>query len=138
MYSTVVSDVGTVRSNNQDSAFAGEHLIAICDGMGGHLAGEGASGRVISRSVAQDESQQIFYPRMIGDAAGFGHVQCDSIIMDDAHIESIPAIVANSTEAQLIHEAAIGKIAGEQIIKLMTLGLTEQEAEEQIISGFLK
>ena len=102
------------------------------------LAGEGASGRVISRSVAQDESQQVFYPRMIGDAAGFGHVQCDSILMGKAKIQSIPAITANHPDAQLIHEAAIGKIAGEQIVKLMTLGLTEEEAEAKIIEGFLK
>ena len=102
------------------------------------LDGDGARGRVISRSVAKGTSRQVFYPKMVGNAACFGHVQCDSIIMDDAHIESIPAIVANSTEAQLIHEAAIGKIAGEQLIKLMTLGLTEKEAEEQIVKGFLK
>ena len=80
------------------------------------LAGEGASGRVISRSVAQDESQQVFYPRMIGDAAGFGHVQCDSILMGKAKIQSIPAITANHPDAQLIHEAAIGRIAGDQIL----------------------
>ena len=102
------------------------------------LDGDGARGRVISRSVAKGTSRQVFYPKMVGNAACFGHVQCDSIIMDDAHIESIPAIVANSTEAQLIHEAAIGKIAGEQLIKLMTLGLTEKEAEDQIVNGFLK
>ncbi len=101
------------------------------------LAGEGASGRVISRSVAQDESQQVFYPRMIGDAAGFGHVQCDSILMGKAKIQSIPAITANHPDAQLIHEAAIGRIAGDQILKLMTLGLTEEEAEEEILNGFL-
>ena len=87
--------------------------------------------------MAQDESQQIFYPRMIGDAAGFGHVQCDSIIMGDARISSIPAIVANHVDAQLIHEAAIGRIAGDQILKLMTLGLTEEEAEVEILNGFL-
>lgn len=102
------------------------------------LAGENASGRVISRSVAQDRSQQVFYPRMIGEAKCFGHVQCDSIIMDDARIKSIPAITANSPEAQLIHEAAIGRIAGDQILKLMTLGLTEEEAEERILDGFLQ
>lgn len=102
------------------------------------LAGEDASGRVISRSVAQDESQQVFYPRMIGEARCFGHVQCDSIIMDDARIKSIPAITANSPQAQLVHEAAIGRIAGEQILKLMTLGLTEEEAEEKILNGFLQ
>ena len=101
------------------------------------LAGEGASGRVISRSVAQDESEQTFYPRMIGDAAGFGHVQCDSILMGKAKIQSIPALTANHPDAQLIHEAAIGRIAGDQILKLMTLGLTEEEAEEEILNGFL-
>lgn len=102
------------------------------------LAGEGASGRVISRSVAQDASEQVFYPRMVGDAPGFGHVQCDSILMDKAKIQSIPAIVANNPDAQLIHEAAIGRIAGDQMLKLMTLGLTEEEAEEEILHGFLR
>lgn len=102
------------------------------------LDGEGASGRVISRSVAQNSSQQVFYPRMTGNAKCFGHVQCDSIIMENAKISSIPAIVANHVDAQLIHEAAIGRIAGDQIVKLMTLGLTEQEAEEKILSGFLQ
>ena len=102
------------------------------------LAGDGASGRVISRSVAQDESQQIFYPRMIGEAKCFGHVQCDSIIMGNAKIKSIPAITAECPDAQLIHEAAIGRIAGDQLMKLMTLGLTEEEAEERILNGFLQ
>ena len=102
------------------------------------LDGEDASGRVISRSVAQDRSQQVFYPKMTGNAKCFGHVQCDSIIMGDAKISSIPAIVANSVDAQLIHEAAIGRIAGDQILKLMTLGLTEEEAEEKILDGFLQ
>ena len=102
------------------------------------LAGPGARGRVISRSVAQDTSEQVFYPRMIGDAAGFGHVQCDSILMGQAKIKSIPAITANHPDAQLIHEAAIGRIAGDQILKLMTLGLTEEEAEEEILNGFLR
>ena len=101
------------------------------------LDGDGARGRVISRSVAKGTSRQVFYPKMVGNAACFGHVQCDSIIMDDAHIESIPAIVANSTEAQLIHEAAIGKIAGDQLLKLETLGLSPEEAEECILKGFL-
>lgn len=101
------------------------------------LDGEGARGRVISRSVAQDQSSQIFYPRMVGNAACFGHVQCDSIIMGDAKIKSIPAITANCTEAQLIHEAAIGQIAGDQLLKLETLGLTPEEAEEKILEGFL-
>ena len=102
------------------------------------LDGEGANGRVVSRSVAQDQSQQVFYPKVTGNAKCFGHVQCDSIIMGDARISSIPAIVANHVDAQLIHEAAIGRIAGDQILKLMTLGLTEQEAEEKILDGFLQ
>lgn len=101
------------------------------------LDGEDSKGRVISRSVAQDSSSQVFYPRMVGNAACFGHVQCDSIIMGDAKIKSIPAITANCTEAQLIHEAAIGKIAGDQLLKLQTLGLTPEEAEECILKGFL-
>ena len=102
------------------------------------LQGEDSSGRVISRSVAQDTSQQVFYPRMTGEARCFGHVQCDSILMGNAKIKSIPAIIADSMEAQLIHEAAIGRIAGDQITKLMTLGLTEEEAEEKILEGFLQ
>ena len=101
------------------------------------LDGEGSRGRVISRSVAKNTSHQTFYPKMVGNTACFGHVQCDSIIMDEAHIQSIPAIVANCTEAQLIHEAAIGKIAGDQLLKLETLGLTPEEAEECILKGFL-
>lgn len=102
------------------------------------LEGEDANGRVVSRSVARDASVQTFYPKMTGKAKCFGHVQCDSIIMDEAKISSIPAISAESTEAVLIHEAAIGKIAGEQMLKLMTLGLTEEEAEERILRGFLE
>ena len=101
------------------------------------LDGENSRGRVISRSVAQDESKQIFRPIVIGNNQCFGHVQCDSIIMGNARIESVPAITANSTEAQLIHEAAIGKIAGDQLVKLQTLGLTPEEAEERILKGFL-
>lgn len=102
------------------------------------LKGEGARTQVVSRSVAQDESVQIFYPQVEGDAACFGHVQCDSIIMGRAKVSSIPAIVANHMDAQLVHEAAIGKIAGDQILKLMTLGLTEEEAEQKILDGFLQ
>lgn len=75
---------------------------------------------------------------MIGDAAGFGHVQCDSILMGEAKIQSIPAIIANHPDAQLVHEAAIGRIAGDQLLKLMTLGLTAEEAEEEILNGFLR
>ena len=101
------------------------------------LNGQDARGRVISRSVAQDSSRQVFRPVMVGNSQCFGHVQCDSIIMGDAKIKSIPAITANCTEAQLIHEAAIGKIAGDQLLKLETLGLTEEEAEDCILKGFL-
>ena len=101
------------------------------------LDGDDARGRVISRSVAQERSKQTFYPKMTGNAKCFGHVQCDSIIMDEAKISSIPAIVANSTDAELIHEAAIGRIAGDQLLKLQTLGLTREEAEERILRGFL-
>jgi len=102
------------------------------------MKGEGASTRVISRSVAQDDSVQVFYPQVEGNAPCFGHVQCDSIIMGSAKVSSIPAIVANHMDAQLVHEAAIGKIAGDQILKLMTLGLTEEEAEQRILDGFLQ
>ena len=103
-----------------------------------NLNGEGASTDVVSRSVARDNSYQKFDSKIIGNAACTGHTECDAIIMDDAKILAIPQLEANNIDAALIHEAAIGKIAGEQIIKLMTLGLTEAEAEEQIINGFLK
>ena len=102
------------------------------------MKGEGARTQVISRSVAQDSSVQVFYPQVEGNAPCFGHVQCDSIIMGQAKVSSIPAITANHMDAQLIHEAAIGKIAGDQILKLMTLGLTEEEAEQKILDGFLR
>ncbi len=102
------------------------------------LDGEGSSANVISRSVAKDQSRQEFFSRINGNAACSGHTECDAIIMDKAHVTAVPEITANSIDASLIHEAAIGKIAGEQLIKLMTLGLTEQEAEEQIVNGFLK
>ena len=101
------------------------------------LNGEDAKGRVISRSVGQDHSTQVFRPCVVGNARCFGHVQCDSIIMGEARIQSVPEIAANSPEAQLIHEAAIGKIAGDQLLKLETLGLTAEEAEDCILKGFL-
>ena len=102
------------------------------------LDGEGAGANVISRSVAKDESKQIFKSNINGNNKCSGHTECDAIIMDNAKVVAIPEITANHIDAELIHEAAIGKIAGEQLIKLMTLGLTEKEAEEQIVSGFLK
>lgn len=102
------------------------------------LAGEGSGTHVVSRSVAKETSAQTFISRVYGNAPCNGHTECDAIIMDDAKISAIPEIKANCPDASLIHEAAIGKIAGDQIIKLMTLGLTAAEAEEQIIEGFLK
>ena len=102
------------------------------------LNGEGSSTNVISRSVAKDDSTQTFLSKINGNSECYGHTECDAIIMDNASVRAIPEITANNINASLIHEAAIGKIAGEQLIKLMTLGLTEQEAEEQIVNGFLK
>ncbi len=102
------------------------------------LVGEDASTQVISRSVGQDESKQMFYPRVIGANKCRAHVQCDAIIMDKSQIRAIPEIAANHADAELIHEAAIGKIANDQLVKLMSLGLSEQEAEETILKGFLK
>ena len=103
-----------------------------------HLNGEDSSANIISRSVAKDDSYQKFVSRLFGNAACSGHSECDSIIMGNARIQAVPEIDAECTDAALIHEAAIGKIAGDQIIKLMTLGLTEAEAEAQIVNGFLK
>lgn len=102
------------------------------------LNGDGSSANVISRSVAKEDSRQVFISKINGNARCAGHTECDAIIMDNAHISAIPEITANNPDAALIHEAAIGKIAGEQIIKLMTLGLTEAEAEAEIVNGFLK
>ena len=102
------------------------------------LNGEDSSANVISRSVAKEESHQIFISRINGNTRCAGHTECDAIIMDHARIEAVPELTANNVDAALIHEAAIGKIAGEQIIKLMTLGLTEEEAEAQIVNGFLE
>ena len=102
------------------------------------LNGKDSSTDVVSRAVARGTSHQIFRAKVIGNAQCHGHSACDSIIMDDAKISAIPELTANDTDAALIHEAAIGKIAGEQLTKLMTLGLTAEEAEEMIIQGFLK
>ncbi len=102
------------------------------------LNGENSSANVISRSVAKDESYQVFYSNINGNNKCAGHTECDAILMDKARVSAIPQISANHIDASLIHEAAIGKIAGEQLMKLMTLGLTEAEAEEQIVNGFLK
>lgn len=103
-----------------------------------NLNGDDSSANVISRSVAKEDSTQTFLAEINGNARCAGHSECDAIIMGNAKISAIPKITANNTDAALIHEAAIGKIAGEQLIKLMTLGLTEAEAEAQIVNGFLK
>ena len=102
------------------------------------MNGEGCRADVMSRSVAADESVQRFVSTMNGNAPCYGHTECDAIIMDKARVTAAPCLSANHVDAELIHEAAIGKIAGEQLIKLMTLGLTEQQAEEQILKGFLQ
>ncbi len=102
------------------------------------MNGEDSSADVVSRSVARDTSRQVFRSRINGNARCTGHTECDAILMDSASVSAIPELTANHLDAALIHEAAIGKIAGEQLIKLMTLGLTEAQAEEQIVSGFLK
>ena len=102
------------------------------------LNGENASTHVTSRSVATENSEQLFVSRIYGNSKCFAHSECDAIIKDQAKVTATPEITANSVEANLIHEAAIGKIAGEQLIKLMTLGLSEREAEEEIIHGFLR
>lgn len=102
------------------------------------LDGKNSGAHVVSRSVAKDNSRQLFVSHVNGNNECSGHTECDAIIMDNASVSAVPEIMANHTDAQLIHEAAIGKIAGEQLIKLMTLGLTEKQAEEEIVNGFLK
>ena len=102
------------------------------------MNGDDSSVNLISRSVAKEHSRQLFKSRIVGNGKCHGHSECDAIIMDAASVSAIPELTANNIDANLIHEAAIGKIAGEQLMKLMTLGLTEKEAEEQIVNGFLK
>lgn len=102
------------------------------------MNGEDCSANVVSRSVAKDNSRQLFKSSMHGNSRCSGRSECDAIIMDSASVGAVPQVYANNVDASLVHEAAIGKIAGDQLIKLMTLGLTEKQAEEQIINGFLK
>ena len=111
--------------------FAGTDFTVDLDGVG-------SSANVVSRSVARDNSTQKFVSLINGNNECNGHTECDAIIMDNGRVTAVPELTANHIDASLIHEAAIGKIAGEQLIKLMTLGLTEAEAEEQIVNGFLK
>ena len=110
--------------------FANSEIEAI-------LVGKNSSVDIVSRAVAQDLSEQKFSSKIVGKNNCRGHSECDAIIMDQAKVVAIPSLDAESVEAELIHEAAIGKIAGEQIVKLMSLGLTRQEAESQIVNGFL-
>ncbi len=102
------------------------------------LNGDDSSAHIVSRSVAAGNSKQVFLAKMNGNARCNAHSECDAIILDNGKVSAIPEITANTLEAEMVHEAAIGKIAGEQLVKLMTLGLSEKEAEEQIINGFLK
>ena len=102
------------------------------------LDGVNSSADVVSRSVAKNDSVQFFRSEINGNSECHGHSECDAIIMDNASVKALPALTANNVEASLIHEAAIGKIAGDQLIKLMTLGLSEEEAEKEIVAGFLK
>lgn len=102
------------------------------------LNGKNSSTKVTSRSVATEKSVQHFESHVVGNTKCFGHVECDAIIKDEAKVIAIPSIVANNVDANLVHEATIGKIAGEQLMKLMTLGLNEKQAEQEIINGFLK
>lgn len=102
------------------------------------LKGKNSSVEVVSRSVAKGKSRQKFVSNLKGQNECFGHVECDGIILDNAQIESVPKIIAQNINATLVHEAAIGKIAGDQLVKLQTLGLSEEEAQNQIIKGFLK
>ena len=112
-----------------------QHAVSEMDVI---LNGAGSRTRVVSRSVAKESSTQVFYPRVQGNAPCFGHVSCDAIIMGTAKVRAIPEISCNHVDAGLIHEAAIGRIAGEQLLKLETLGLTPEEAEEKILEGFLR
>lgn len=112
-----------------------QHAVSEMDVI---LDGEGSRTRVISRSVAKEDSTQVFYPRVQGNTKCFGHVSCDAIIMGSAKVRAIPEISCNHVDASLIHEAAIGRIAGEQLLKLQTLGLTAEAAEEKILEGFLR
>ena len=105
--------------------------------MAVYMKGEGSSAQIISRSVAKGSSTQVFHPRAVGETKCHAHIQCDSIIMDEAQVRSIPEIDARHLDAAIIHEAAIGRINNEQLIKLRTFGMTEEEAEGVIVEAFL-
>lgn len=101
------------------------------------LDGKDSVVQIVSRSVGKDDSIQVFHPIAIGNNKSRAHIQCDSIIMDHAKISSIPEIAANHVDAEIVHEAAIGKINSDQLIKLQTFGLSSDEAEKVIVDGFL-
>lgn len=149
METVQIKGVDSTKRNTTAKLAAGARLVILEKLMthGNQLAhsdvvielnGENASSQIISRSVAKGNSEQVFYPRAVGNAPCRAHVQCDSIIMDNARIRSIPEIAANHCDANIIHEAAIGRINNDQLLKLQTLGKTEQEAEDIIINCFLK
>ena len=102
------------------------------------MNGGGSSAQIVSRSVAKGTSRQIFHPNAVGNALCKAHIQCDSIIMDEAQVCSIPEIDARNVDAQIVHEAAIGRINTEQLLKLRSFGMTEEEAEAVIIENFLR
>ncbi len=132
-----VAYLGTAaRLNVSERLVTHDAQVAKSD-MEVYLNGKDSSLQIVSRSVARDSSSQVFHPKAIGNTACNAHIQCDAIIMDDASVGSIPEIQANSAEASIIHEAAIGRINNEQLLKLQTLGLTAEEAEGVIIEGFL-
>lgn len=138
--STVRSTRGTLKAGAnlvvKEKIYTHGRQIATTD-FDVELSGDGAGADVVSRSVAAGQSKQEFLSRIVGKAKCHGHTECDAIIMDEAQVTATPCLTAECIDAELIHEAAIGKIAGEQLIKLMTLGLDEKQAEEQIIKGFL-
>lgn len=133
---TVAYLAAGARMNVSERLVTHAHQTAKSD-MEVFLNGKGSSLQIVSRSVAQEKSSQMFHPKAVGNTACSAHIQCDAIIMDDAAVGSIPEIQANSAEASIIHEAAIGRINNEQLLKLQTLGLTAEEAEAVIIEGFL-
>ena len=116
-------------TDDKDSLITGFHV---------EMNGDNARADVVSRSVARGQSRQVYSSKIIGNAACTGHTECDAILAENGAVDASPCLTANCRDAALIHEAAIGKIAGEQIIKLCTLGLTKEEAEKKIIEGFLK
>lgn len=103
-----------------------------------NLNGKNSKAKLVSRVVAKDNSYQDFFSDVKGNNDCYAHIECDAIIVNNAKVGSTPKIVANHPDASLVHEATIGKIAGEQLLKLLSLGLDEKEAEDVIIQGFLK